>query len=177
MAADETSQLAAQRIARWVRDHARAVRGYVLGFVRRTDVADDLVQDVFQRAWLARDRYRDEGHERAFLLKIADRLVIDHSRRLGREVNVDEATWSELEPAASDEMPADALSRLQTNEELTCLLDQLTIAQRRVLLLRFFGNMTFEEIAAALDCPLNTALSHCRRGLAALRKLLIAKHA
>lgn len=177
MAADDISQLAAQRIARWVRDHARAVRGYVLGLVRHADVADDLVQDVFQRAWLARDRYRDEGHERAFLLKIADRLVIDHSRRLGREVNLDEATWSELEPATTDETPFDALTRFQTTEELTAMLDQLTLAQRRVLLLRFFGNMTFEEIAAALDCPLNTALSHCRRGLAALRKLLTAKQA
>jgi RNA polymerase sigma-70 factor (ECF subfamily) len=177
MAANDTSHLAAHRIAGWVRDHARAVRGYVLGLVRRADVADDLVQEVFERAWLARDRYRDEGHDRAFLLKIADRLVIDRSRRLGREVNVDEATWIELEPASADEPPVDALARLQASEELAALLGQLTMAQRRVLLLRFFGELTFEEIAIELNCPLNTALSHCRRGLAALRRLLTAKQA
>src|SRR5262245_55222489 len=98
MAADDGSHRAEERIARWVREHARAVRGYLLGLVRRTDVADDLVQEVFQRAWQARDRYRDEGHERAFLLKIADRLAIDRSRRRGLEIHLDDATWHDVEP-------------------------------------------------------------------------------
>src|SRR4051812_26756814 len=102
MAANESAGPAQQLLAPWVRDHAGAVRGDVLAMVRRADVADDLVQEVFQRAWQSRDRYCDTGHERAFLLKIADRLVIDRSRRLGREINVDDATWSELEPAAPD---------------------------------------------------------------------------
>src|SRR4051812_46482046 len=92
MAANESAGPAQQLIATWVRDPARAVRGYVLGLVRRADIADDLVQEVFQRAWQSRDRYCDSGHERAFLLKIADRLVIDRSRRVGREINVDDAT-------------------------------------------------------------------------------------
>src|SRR5258708_40340526 len=109
MTANDARRLAEERIARWVREHARAVRGYLLGMVRRADVADDLVQEVFQRAWQARERYRDEGHERAFLLRIADRLVIDRSRRLGLEINVDEATWHELEPAARDGRPLDEM--------------------------------------------------------------------
>ena len=100
MAADDSAIGADERIAMWVRQHAQAVRGYLLGMVRRSDVADDLVQDVFQRAWQARDRYREVGHERAFLLKIADRLVIDRSRRRGLEINVDDVTWNEVEPAA-----------------------------------------------------------------------------
>jgi RNA polymerase sigma factor (sigma-70 family) len=174
MAADDATHSAEERIARWVREHARAVRGYLLGMVRRADVADDLVQEVFQRAWQARDRYRDEGHERAFLLKIADRLVIDRSRRLGLEVNIDDATWREMEPAAETNVPLDELTGDEASDELTLALDRLTPAQRRVLLLRFFGEMTFEEIATTLGCPLGTALSHCRRGLAAMRKLLTA---
>jgi RNA polymerase sigma-70 factor (ECF subfamily) len=174
MTADDGCHLAEERIARWVREHARAVRGYLLGMVRRADVADDLLQEVFQRAWQARDRYRDEGHERAFLLRIADRLAIDRSRRLGLEVNVDEATWHEVEPAARSEMPVEELARGETSDELTAALNRLTPAQRRVLLLRYFGSLTFEEIANTLGYPLGTALSHCRRGLAAMRKLLTA---
>src|SRR5204862_4683289 len=125
----------------------------------------DLLQEVFQRVWQARDRYRDEGHERAFLLRIADRLVIDRSRRLGLEINVDEATWHELEPAARVEVPRDELAIGETTDELSAALEQLTPNQRRVLLLRYFSDMTFEEIAGTMDCPLSTALSHCRRGL------------
>jgi RNA polymerase sigma-70 factor, ECF subfamily len=175
MAADDATHSAEERIARWVREHARAVRGYLLGMVRRADVADDLLQEVFQRAWQARDRYRDEGHERAFLLRIADRLVIDRSRRLGLEVTIDDATWREMEPAAADQLPLDELARGEASDEVMTLLNRLTLPQRRVLLLRFFGEMTFEEIAGTLNCPLGTALSHCRRGLAAMRKLLTAK--
>jgi RNA polymerase sigma-70 factor (ECF subfamily) len=172
MAADDATHSADDRIAGWVRDHARAVRGYLLGMVRRSDVADDLLQEVFKRAWQARDRYREEGYERALLLKIADRLVIDRSRRLGLEINVDETTWQAIEPAASTELCLDELMRGEANDELANALNELTAAQKRVLLLRFFGDLTFDEIASTLGCPLSTALSHCRRGLLALRNLL-----
>ena len=176
MTADPGSKRADDRITRWVRDHARAVRGYLLGTTRRPDVADDLLQETFQRAWQARDRYRDDGHERAYLLRIADRLVIDRSRRLGVEINLDETTWHDVEPAAPTDIPLDELARAETSDELATALNQLTLAQRRVLLLRFFGDLTFEQIAETLDCPLGTALSHCRRGLAAMRKLLTTKY-
>jgi RNA polymerase sigma factor (sigma-70 family) len=161
-----------QRLARWVQEHAAAVRGYLLGLVRRSDVADDLLQEVFQRAWQARDRYQDQGYERAFLLRIADRLVIDKSRRSRREINLDEATWHEVEPAADSDSPLDDLHTAETNQELTAALDQLSLNQRRVLLMRYFSDLTFEQIAAELNCPLGTALSHCRRGLQAMRKML-----
>jgi RNA polymerase sigma-70 factor, ECF subfamily len=172
MTADDGSNRASDSITRWVREHALAVRAYLLGTVRRPDVADDLLQETFQRAWQARDRYRDDGHERAYLLRIADRLVIDRSRRLGVEINVDEAIWNEVEPAAKAETPLDEMARGETNEALTMALSQLSLAQRRVLLLRYFGDLTFEEIAETLHSPLGTVLSHCRRGLAAMRKLL-----
>lgn len=172
MAADDTRQPAGERIARWFREHGRSVRGYLLGMVRRPDVADDLLQEVFQRAWKARDRYRDEGHERAYLLRIADRLVVDRSRRLGLELTVDEAVWREVEPAADEALPLDGLASAETSQQLAAALERLTPAQRRVLLLRFFGDLTFEEIAQQLGCPLGTALSHCRRGLIALRRLI-----
>src|SRR3954470_2153817 len=175
MTATDARRQAEERLARWVRNHAGAVRGYLLGMVRRPDVADDLLQEVFQRAWQARDRYREEGHERAFLLRIADRLVIDRSRRQGVEINVDEATWRTVEPPSPAELRLDELASSETSEELAAALNELTLPQRRVLLLRYFGQMSFEEIGSTLGCPLGTALSHCRRGLASLRKLLTAK--
>jgi RNA polymerase sigma-70 factor, ECF subfamily len=161
-----------EAVSRWVRDHGRSVRGYLLSLVRREDVADDLLQEVFRRAWQARDRYQEQGHERAWLLRIADNLACDRARRPGHERTVDEETWRQLEPAGEESPPDDRLLRQEAQAELAHALDRLTDLQQRVLLLRYYGEMDFTHIALVVGCPLNTALSHARRGLLALRKIL-----
>lgn len=162
-----------ERTYRWVLEHAGAIRGYLLGLVQRPDVADDLAQEVFRRAWQARDRYREQGHERAYLLTIADRLACDLARRQGVESTVSDDAWRNLEPAADESPPDDDLLRQEVSAELTAALSQLSPVQRRVLLLRYYGEMEFADIARTIGCPLSTALSHCRRGLLTLRKLMV----
>jgi RNA polymerase sigma-70 factor (ECF subfamily) len=157
---------------RWVLEHAAAVRGYLLGLVRQPDVADDLAQETFRRAWQARQRYRDIGHTRAWLLTIADRLACDRARQAGREQTLDDDAWRALEPTGREGGPEEELLRQESAAALADALDQLSDLQRRVLLLRYYGNLDFAEIARIIGCPLNTALSHCRRGLLSLRKLL-----
>ena len=170
--ASSPSADAARELTRLFDEHARAVRGYLLGMVRRYDVADDLLQDVFRRAWQARDRYTDRGRERAWLLCIADRLACDHARRLGREISVDDDAWQVLTPESNDETPLEQLTAAELSQELTIALDALTPSQRRVLLLRYYSQMSFAEIAETMQCPLSTVLSHARRGLLALRAIL-----
>ena len=159
-------------VSRWVREHGRSVRGYLLGLVHRPDVADDLLQEVFRRAWQARDRYQEQGQERAWLLRIADNLACDRVRRLGKEQTVDEDTWRQLEPVGNSPCPDDGLVREESRAELRQALDRITEVQQRVLLLRYYGEMDFAQIAQVVGCPLSTALSHARRGLLALRKHL-----
>ena len=78
-----------------------------------------------------------------------------------------------MEPASATPEPPDTVARAEAADRLREALDRLSAAQRRVLLLRYFGQMSFAEIAEAVGCPLNTALSHCRRGLLALRNLMV----
>ena len=175
-----------RRFAEWGREHGHAIRGYVLALVRgfagcggrSADLADDITQEVFFRAWQARRRYREQGTARAYLLRIADRLVCDRGRRArpsgkGREITLDEELWRQVEPISPGSEPADKLVRAEAAEQLTEALDNLSPQQRRVLLLRYYGQLTFAEIAETMDCPLNTTLSHCRRGLMVLRKLMV----
>ena len=157
----------------WSQTHAAAVRGFVMAMVRRPDLADDLVQEVFCRAWQARGRYREEGTARAYLLRIADRLVCDRARRSGREVNLDAESWRRIEPVQRQGEPADGLVQEETFRQLAAALDSLSPPQRRVLLLRYYGELSFAQIAGILKCPLSTALSHAHRGLTALRRLLV----
>jgi RNA polymerase sigma-70 factor, ECF subfamily len=159
--------------AEWRRLYGRAVWGYVLGMVRRHDLAEDLTQEVFCRAWLARTRYREQGTARAYLLRIADRLVLDHHRRSGREINLSDEAWRRIEPAQRAGTVEEVLGQEEASVQLASTLEKLSPHQRRVLLLRYYGEFSFAEIAEMMDCPVNTALSHCRRGLLTLRGLLV----
>ncbi len=162
-----------QRLEEWVRDHGKAVRGFLLALVRRGDVADDLCQEVFCRAWEGRERYAEQGKTRAYLLQIANRLVVDRGRRNEPRSNLDGEVWKACEPRCPGPDPSKAAERNEQVRLLHSALDRLAPMQQRVLLLRYFGQMEFQEIADTLQTPLNTALSHCRRGLESLRKLLV----
>src|SRR3569623_1352958 len=88
----------------WVRKHGAAVLGFLTGMVRQRALAEDLLQEVFCRAWQARGRYSDTGQERAYLLRIADRLACDHARRRKRETPF-ETVGTELIAHAGKERP------------------------------------------------------------------------
>jgi RNA polymerase sigma-70 factor (ECF subfamily) len=161
-----------ERLGRWVQEHAPAVLGFLRGTLRRQDIAEELLQETFCRAWEARGRYVDSGKERAYLLTIADRLACDRARRSGREILLDDEGWSRAEPRESGQ-PADRLVRQESVRQLELAMESLGENQRRVLLLRYYGEFPFHEIARMTGWPLNTVLSHCRRGLLALREVLI----
>lgn len=149
-----------------------------MGTLRDRELADDLLQDVFCRAWQSRHRNRDLHSQRAYLWTIADRLARDHMRRRRRKVSVnllDESQWDKIEPKDTESMPVEVLERLEVKEQLEEALTALSKSQRRTLLLRYYGSLSFTEVAKIMDRPLNTVLSHCRRGLKTLRRLLVEK--
>jgi len=164
-----------QRFEEWVREHGRAVRGFLLALVRRRDVADDLCQEVFCRAWQGRERYAEQGKTRAYLLQIANRLVVDRGRRNEPQTNLDDDVWRACEPTSRTLEPSQEVVLSEQVRLLHAALDRLAPMQQRVLLLRYYGQMEFQEIADTLQMPLNTALSHCRRGLETLRKILVER--
>jgi len=160
-------------LSQWGGEYGPVVRAYLVAMVRRVDVADDLAQEVFCRAWQARDRYHEQGNAKAYLLRIADRLLVDRARRGGREVTLDADGWRRMEPASSADDPARLAAQGENARRLDEALERLSPMQRRVLLLRYYGQFRFAEIAEMTGCPLGTVLSHGHRGLAVLRGLLV----
>ena len=159
-----------ERFAEWVREYGGAVRGYLRGLIGRLDAIDDLFQEVFSRAWQGRRRYEERGHARAYLLQIADRVVCDRFRRAKPETPMGDGIWEIGERATNMSDPVRNADRNEAARRLDGALDQLSPLQKRALLLRYYGQLSFNEIADSLGCPLNTALSHCHRGLETLRK-------
>ena len=87
--------------------------------VRDVHAVDDLLQEVFCRAWQARDRYAEQGTARAYLLRIADRLICDRGRVAQRERPMNSEQWEQLEPAADDEPPLGTLLEAESRQQLT----------------------------------------------------------
>lgn len=161
-----------EQITTWTAQYGGLVRGYLMSMVRRADVADDLSQEVFLRAWKGLDLYAEQGEAKAYLMKIAYRVVCNAKRRRSMEVNVDDETWTAVEPIDAKADPARNVHQTELNATLGAVLDQLSEAEKKVLTLRYFGEMKFNEIADLIEMPLNTVLSHARRGLARMRDIM-----
>jgi RNA polymerase sigma-70 factor (ECF subfamily) len=153
------------------RRYAGPVRGYVA--MRGASEPDDLVGEVFVQ--LARGLRRFEGGEpefRSWLFMVAHNRVIDERRRAGRKpadpvAEHDEATLPPWPDAESEVLDALGLERVAR------LLGSLTPDQRTVLLLRFVGELTLEEIAEVVSRPLGAVKQLQRRALRSLRRQLV----
>lgn len=142
----------------------------------RTD-AEDLLQELFIRVVRMIGRYEHDGRFDAWLFRIATNLVRDRARRARTGVptltgNTDDG---HLQDVAVDPESSDPSRGLQTAEEVDRLqwaLGQLPEAEREVVMLRHFSDLSFRDIAEVMGTPLGTALARAHRGLAKLRELM-----
>jgi RNA polymerase sigma-70 factor (ECF subfamily) len=110
------------------------------------------------------------GGFKAWLFRIATNKANDHWRSRGREKAAKEGLR-----LVTDESLPDAGHRLEGTEQeqkLRRAIDQLPEAQRQVLMLRYYSNMKFVDIAKTLGCPLNTALGRVHKAMIKLRQFM-----
>ena len=142
--------------------------------------AEDLLQEVFLRVVRTLEGYTHEGRFEAWLYRIAVNLVRDHVRRQKRHRTVPEYGGAaqvdgpdRLADHPSDERPPDGpLDVAEQADRLQKALQQLPVAEREVIMLRHFSDMSFSQIAQVMDTPLGTALARAHRGLARLRGIM-----
>jgi RNA polymerase sigma-70 factor (ECF subfamily) len=150
-------------------EHARSLYAFLLNLTRDQSDTRDVLQEIFVK--LARnpellDCLRDE---RAFLLRLAHNAAIDLIRRRGtRERTKDNFAAEIVSPFA----PANDPDEQTFRNELAGALAGLPAEQRAVVHLKLWEGLTFEEIAVALEIPLNTAASRYRYGVDKLRQHL-----
>lgn len=137
-------------------------------FTDDRNAAEDLVQEAFIRLHRSADRIRDPGKAAPYLRSILLNLVRDHNRRGLMSLRHSEA----LTPAAAAEAPEDRVILNDEQGELIAALEDLPDRQRECLLLRFYFDQTEREISATLDISPNSVKTHCRRGMASLRRNL-----
>lgn len=146
--------------------HAQALFAFVLNLTRHEADTQDILQEVFHKLARQPDCLQGVANERAFLLRMAYRLIVDQSRR--REVRQRAIQEMPVTIFAPDDNPDAASHRAA----LASALAELPPEQRAVVHLKLWSDLTFAEIADTLDLSPNTVASRYRYGIDKLRSLL-----
>ena len=158
--------------------HKRRVYTTILLIVRDEEVAEDLLQDTFIKAihTLKGGRYNETGKFGPWICRVAHNMAIDWFRKAKKapQTSIDDNPMLINTLRISEETVDDHLIREETHARLRALIQELPTAQKEVLLMRHYGDMSFQEIADATGVSINTALGRMRYALINLRKKMSA---
>jgi len=149
--------------------HAQALFAFLLNLTRDEADTRDLLQDIFIKLARTPDLLAGVRDERAFLIRLAHNAAIDLIRRRGTRERTRENYAAETLFLFAPAKDPDAET---FRAELSRALAGLPPEQRAVVHLKLWEGLTFEQIADALEIPLNTAASRYRYGLDKLRERL-----
>ena len=157
--------------------HQDYVYSYITFVVHSEDRAEDIFQETFTRAIIAirSHKYQTTGKFSAWLIRIAHNLIVDQLRN-----------EEEIHTISREDFPRDITDNLRYSEgsletkiieqqnikTLRRLLSYLPESQRQVVIMHFYENLTFREIAEKTNVSINTSLGRMRYALINLRKLI-----
>ena len=158
-----------------IQRHGPAILGVLRGLVGPVE-AEDLFQETFMRFLKNIGRYRHRGRLRAYLVTVARRLALDQLRKqkIRGEQSLDETN---LVPSAGEGSPELNAAEAEQRQRVEGALESLSDKQREVLILHYFGGLTFREIARVTGVPLGTALGRMHYALRHLRKQCVEMEA
>jgi RNA polymerase sigma-70 factor (ECF subfamily) len=146
---------------------------YLLFLTGRREVAEDLFQETWMRVLVRGAQYNGKARFDTWLFTIARNLVIDLSRKRTM-ASLDEMSDSNeddrpFEVAMAGPSPLEQFTSREDSAEVGEVLLTLDAPYREVLVLRFYEEMSLEEIAGMTRAPLSTVKSRLYRGLASLK--------
>ncbi len=157
--------------------YQRAVYSVALRMLGRVEDAEDVTQETFVRMFRALDRYDPARPLRAWLLTIASRLAIDQlRRRAARHVPLvqQEPGGEEYPLEVPDTGPLPERVAIEREEERQAdrLIQSLPPHYRIVVIMRHLQELSYEEIAEALQLPLGTVKARIHRAREILKRRL-----
>lgn len=165
-------------LERLVDGFADRVFGFLFRMTGNRPDAEDLTQEVFVRLVRKIGAYRHDGKFEPWLFRIAANLARDRVRGARRSPPIvssarsGEGETREDDAAACEDAVDAGLMHQEEMDALSAALQKLPDAEREVVMLRHFSQMSFNEIARLTGVPLGTALARGHRGLARLRSIM-----
>jgi RNA polymerase sigma-70 factor, ECF subfamily len=150
------------------RSYSGELFGFALNALGERGAAEELVQEVFTRAWRHAERYDPtRASVRTWLYQIARHAIIDLRRRASVRPGLPR---HELEP--SEEAAGETLEQAMLGWQVATALERLTPEHRQMIRLAHLQGMTMREIAEQTRLPVGTVKSRTWYALRALRLVL-----
>lgn len=157
----------AESFSEMVDTYASRLYGYFYRLTGDRETSDDLLSELFVRL-VEKIRSFRGGYFESWLFKIASNIFYDYLRDKQRRKKIIEGRQKQLETEVTDvgEPESEEIDKLQVQ------LGKLDADTRELIMLRFYSQASFKEIAAMRDEPIGTVLSKVHRGLKKLKKLM-----
>lgn len=169
-------------IRKIVERYERPVFSLHYRMVRDRELAEDLSQETFIRAFNAIRTYNPRYKLSSWLFKIANNLAIDHLRKRTLDtVSIDgapdaltesERAQTSYDLASEEESPEEYAANRELGEQIEAAIAQLRPHYRVATVLRHVEGCSYEEIAGIMDLPLGTVKTYIHRARLELRELL-----
>ena len=150
---------------------------YIMYMVKDEDVANDLFQETFVKAItkMQNRQYTNSGKFQFWLIRIAHNVIIDHYRDIKGTHIVEPTKDNDLQNlkgvSVMDSYRESELINEQVRLDVIRLMNALPDAQREVVFMRYFQQMSFKEIAEETGVSINTSLGRMRYALINMRKM------
>jgi len=161
-------------LATLIRIHTDSVFNFICSFVKDTDVAADITQETFVRAWGNINRFDESRSFKVWLLSIAKNAAIDFLRKKKS------IPFSKLETEQEDSLPFDVsddnplpdelFAQKELREIMNNIVTKLPPMYRSVITLYYHEGLNFREIAAIDGSSIDTIKSRHRRALVIIKK-------
>ena len=157
--------------------HKDRVYTYIFNIVHEHSIADDIFQDTFIKVitTIKQGRYYDAGNKFVgWLVRIAHNQTIDYYRQLAsdKEISNDECEVGNLfdEVSFYDYSIQDVIEKEEALHDIETLISMLPDDQQRIVMMRYYQDLSFKEIADLEGISINTALGRMRYALINMRK-------
>jgi RNA polymerase sigma-70 factor (ECF subfamily) len=162
-----------QAFNRLVMHYQNLVYSFLYRLAPNWNDTDDLAQEVFVKVFHSIKKLRDRTQFKGWLYRIAMRVYIDEKRRWKKRkerfVSDEQLLETRTDP---NETPAHLLEQEQLQRRLREALDRLPEEFKLAIVLREMQGLSYQEIANALKCSINTVRSRIFRGRQQLQRML-----
>jgi len=171
IAGDENS------LAILIERHQSKIYGYIYSKVSDRDLTEDIFQETFFKVihtLKSKKYYNEEGKFLSWVLRISNNLIVDKFRNDKKMYMKRDTEEYSIFSGITDNAPniENELIKNQVDMDLKKIIQKLPQDQKEVLMMRYYSDMSFKEIADITGVSVNTTLGRMRYAITNLRKVI-----